>query len=157
MIEVSGKDIERNVAAAVRIACLEDQLREAQAQLDEIRGILGHPGKEKLPLDCSVVDLVRHAHHEWLRITHALDQRAIVAEARADDLDSKLREAQAESKRYTELLKGALEMIHWLAPVNLCFERRSECRPDECGSEACGLARLVRDVRQALHPEEDGE
>jgi hypothetical protein len=108
-----------------------DRLREAgqhrekptiqslTAQLDEIRGILGHPGTNKLPVEASAVDLVRYAHHQWLETQHAAEQRTVDAESKADSLTAQLAEAARYATSLAVYLRDKFypEVTQW-QPLN---------------------------------------
>jgi len=124
-----------------------EKLRWAEAEIDKIKGIVGHPGERILPWDCPTSEVVRHAHHEWLRQTHNANQRVIAAEMKADKAEARVAELEAtcaamreavESARNDLLLvAGSSEPETW---VDHALEKLESVLSSDAGSKL--LARL---------------
>lgn len=147
---VSHREDKRIIAGALDTAidglktaleCLEAENTRLKAEIDKIKGIVGHPGTRVLPWDCPTSEVVRYLYHEWLRQTHNANQRAMEAEIEADHARAELAEVQAEVAR----LRKALEDFDVLPCVNAVTQWDDPPQfDDRWVSAVCKAADLVK-------------
>lgn len=89
--------LDRIAVQAEALRQCQQRERQAQAEIETIKGIVGHPGTDTgLAWECPISEVVRYCYMRWLETTHTAEQRTISVEIERDNLASQLAQAQAE-------------------------------------------------------------